>query len=288
MTGRQIVVAEGNAAQAEAWDGQAGAYWALEADRFDSAVAHHHGQFMAAANLQPGEVVLDVGCGAGQTSIEGATRAAGGRILGVDLSNEMLEVARRRARASGIGNVSFEQADAEVHDFGRDTFDVVISRTGAMFFGDPAAAFSNLGRSLRPGGRLVLMTWQSFDRNEWMREFVGALSAGREFGPPPDDAPGPFGLSDPARINSVLTGAGFTDIDCAGFEAPMNFGPDAASAFDFVIGLNGWMLDGLDGPTKTEAVERLRKVMAGHASAAGVLFDAASWMVSAARPSVGG
>src|SRR5688572_25991891 len=125
-----------NAEQLRAWDGDEGAYWAANADRYDRAVAAHHGSFLAAAAIGRVDRVLDVGCGTGQLTGDAARAAPAGAALGVDLSSAMLDVGRRRAAAAGLPNVAFEQVDAQVHPFDPASFDVVVSRTGAMFFGD--------------------------------------------------------------------------------------------------------------------------------------------------------
>ena len=129
-----------------------------------------------------------------------------------------------------IGNVSFEQADAQIHPFPAGSFDVAISRTGTMFFGDPAAAFTNIGRALRPGGRLVMLAWQGPGPNEWVRELSGALAAGRDLPAPPADAPGPFSLADSGRTRTLLASAGFSDIRLDALNGPMWFGSDPDDA----------------------------------------------------------
>ena len=149
-----------NAEQAQAWDGDEGAYWAQNAERFDRAVAAYHQRFLAAAGIGRADRVLDIGCGTGQTTRDAARAAADGVALGVDLSGQMIALARRLAAGQGIGNARFEQADAQIHPFPSHSFDAAISRTGTMFFGDPAAAFANIARALRPGGRLALLVWQ--------------------------------------------------------------------------------------------------------------------------------
>ena len=147
-----------NLTQLANWDGAGGGFWADHADAFDTGVAGYRDRFLEAAAITPTARVLDVGCGNGQTTRDAARSASDGAALGVDLSAEMLRVARRRAHAERLDNVTFEQADAQVHPFPAQHVDLVVSRHGAMFFGDPVAAFTNLGRALRPGGRLVLLT----------------------------------------------------------------------------------------------------------------------------------
>ncbi len=195
----------------------------------------------------------------------------------------MLDYARRRAIDEGVTNVTFEQADAQIHPFEPGSFDVAISRTAAMFFGDHVAAFTNIGRALRSGGRLVLVTWQPLPGNEWIREISGALAAGRDLPAPPPDA-GPFALSDPDRIRMLLTRAGFADVELEGTTAGMWFGNDADDAHRFVLGLMGWMLEGLDDAGRARAIDALHATMAAHETPDGVLFESAAWITQATRP----
>jgi SAM-dependent methyltransferase len=272
-----------NADQLRAWDGDEGAYWAARADDFDRSVRAHHERLLTTAAVRPGDRVLDVGCGTGQVTIDVARVATAGSALGVDLSAAMLDVARHRAEADGLRNVAFDQVDAQVHPFGAAAFDLAVSRTGAMFFGDPVAAFTNIARALRPGGRLVLVTWQSPARNEWFREITTALAAGRQPPAPPAGAPGPFSLSDPERIRDVLGASGYRDVACEGTSADMWFGDDGEGAYGFVLGLLGWMLEGLPDADRARARTALRASTDAHATPAGVLYDSAVWTVEAVR-----
>ena len=190
------IVDPSNTEQARAWDGDDGAYWAHNAEQLDRSMAALHVPFMAAANLATHDRVLDIGCGTAQTTRDAARAASSGSAFGVDLSLQMIEQARHIAAREGLVNVSFEHADAQIHPFKDEYFDVALSRTGAMFFGDPVAAFTNIARALRRGGRLVLLTWQGLEGNEWIRELSTAMAAGRERPNPPVGAPGPFSLSD--------------------------------------------------------------------------------------------
>ena len=278
-----IPVDAANVEQLRAWDGEEGAYWAGNADYFDRSVAEHHRRLLEAAAIAGSDRVLDIGCGTGQTTRDAARQAPDGSALGVDLSAQMLDVARSRAAAEGLTNVSFIQADAQIHGFDAAVFDVAIGRTSAMFFADRVAAFTNIAGALVPGGRLALVTWQGLAGNEWLREISGALAAGRDLPTPPSDAPGPFSLSDPRVIRDVLTSAGFDDIAVDGSEAPMWFGADAADAHRFVLGLMGWMLQGLDDEARGRALEDLEATMASHATEAGVLFESAAWVITARR-----
>ena len=273
-----------NAEQAGAWNGDEGAFWAANATRFDRAVAGYHPTLMDAAAITDGEKVLDIGCGTGQTTRDAARAAApDGSALGVDLSAEMIELARILAAERAIDNATFQQADAQIHPFRPAAFDIAISRTGTMFFADPTAAFTNIARALRPGGRLVLMAWQGPEPNEWMRELSGAMAADRNLPTPPIGAPGPFAQADPDQVKAVLGSAGFGDITLTGLEEPMWFGADTDDARRFVLGLMSWMLQGLDDTRRHRAEHDLRAALAAHESADGVLFGSAAWLVCAMK-----
>lgn len=273
-----------NAGPARAWDGGEGAYWADHAEHFDRAIASYHVAFTAAASISAHDRVLDVGCGTGQTTRAAARAATSGSALGVDLSVRMLDYAREVAAREGLANVSFEPADAQIHPFVAEEFDVAISRTGAMFFGDPVAAFANIARALRRGGRLVLLTWQGLDLNEWIRELSTAMAAGRDLPTPPADTPGPFSLADPERVRAVLGAAGFTDIQLEPHSEAMWFGEDAGAAQQFALGLIGWMLDSLDDDGRRRAVENLSATLTAHDTGHGVFYGSATWTIQATRP----
>lgn len=273
-----------NLEQLRAWDGEEGAHWAARAESLDRAIARYDAPLFEAAGIGPGDRVVDVGCGNGGTTREAARRAPHGEVVGVDLSSAMLERAREAAEREGLGNVRFVQADAQVHRFDGGSFDVAISRTGAMFFADPVAAFTNLGRALRPGGRLTLLVWQAPTANEWISEIMRTFSAGRQLPTPPPGAPGPFSLADPERSRAVLEAAGFVDVQVRPLAEPMWFGRDADEAVDFIHGVTGWMLDGLDEAARSRAVEDLRSSAVAHCTATGVEFGSATWLVTARRP----
>jgi SAM-dependent methyltransferase len=273
-----------NREQLRAWDGDEGAYWAAHSDHFERALARYDDAFATAAAIGPADRVLDVGCGTGKATRNAARAASSGSVLGVDLSSAMLAVARQRASDDGLGNVRFEQADAQIHRFEPEAFDVAIGCTSVMFFGDRVAGLANIGRALRPGGRLVLLTWQAFPHQEWIREFSTALAAGRDLPTPPPDAPGPFTLSDPDVVRTVLAAAGYTDVTLDDRREPMWFGTDDEDAYQLVLGLLGWMLEGLDDDGRSVAQHALRTTIATHATPDGVAYDSAAWIIQATRP----
>ena len=274
-----------NTEMAAAWDGDEGAEWARDWHRYDRAVAGHHERLMTAAAIAVNDSVLDVGCGNGQASRAAARQAGAGTVLGVDLSTAMLERARALAVAEGLGNVAFEHADAQVQPFGPAAFDVVLSRFGTMFFGDPVAAFTNLARATRPGGRLVMVAWQGPATNEWMREIRGALAAGRSLPAPPAGAPGPFAQADADRVGAVLAAAGYADVTLDSSEAPFWAGADADDAFAFISagGMARGLLHDLDETGRRRALDDLHATFERHAGPAGVALGSAAWVITARR-----
>jgi SAM-dependent methyltransferase len=285
MDPRQDLIADpSNAGQVGAWDGKEGAFWSAQARRFDETLANLHGPFLTAAAVHEGDCVLDVGCGNGQATRDVARVAKNGSALGVDLSSQMLALAREIAIKEGLDNVEFRHGDAQIYPFEDAAFDVVVSRMGSMFFGDPIAAFTNLHRALDAEGRLTLLTWQGVADNEWLTEFRAAMAVGRDLPAPPADAPSPFALSDPDRVRAILGAAGFVEIAFQGLHEPMSFGPDPDDAFDFVSGLIGWMSEGLDQVGQDTAAASLRATIAEHAGDHGVTYHSATWIIQAYKP----
>jgi SAM-dependent methyltransferase len=249
---------------------------------YDAELRWHNEHLRAAAGVGSNDRVLDVGCGTGQTTREAARAAVAGSAVGVDLSAPMLERARRLSDDQGLANITFQQADAQVHRFPPAHFDLCISRFGMMFFADPGAALTNIGRALRPDARLVMLVWQSRDRNEWATAISQALPTPSA---PPADGPGPFSLADPAVTEDLLTAAGFADVTFTDIHEPVYYGPDGATAHDAVLRLLGFndRLADLDTTTATDARAQLRTTLDAHDTGDGVHFDSRAWLVTARR-----
>ena len=284
-SGEDRVIGVANIEMAKAWE-EEGARWAEQAERYDATVRRHSRRLLEAACISVDDRVLDIGCGCGETTRDAARAAASGLALGVDLSARMIERARSRARAEGLTNVRFEQADAQVYPFEREAFDLAISRFGVMFFADPVAAFRNIGRSLRPGGRLALLSWQELKKNEWLLVVREALAMGRALPEPPVGAPGPFGLAEPDRVRHILAEAGFGEIALDEVGEPVRLGRDGEDAFAFArtMGQVKGLLDDLDESTAARALEALRATLAAHETPEGVLFDSRAWLITTHRP----
>lgn len=249
---------------------------------YDAELRLHNERFRAAARVGAHDCVLDIGCGTGQSTREAARAAVTGSVVGVDLSAPMLERARQLSDAQGLTNITFQLADAQVHRFPPTRFDLCISRFGTMFFADPVAAFTNIGRSLRPGARLVLLVWQARDRNEWATAIRRSLTAASATPRGPDA----FSLADPTVTEGILTAAGFAEVGFTDVHEPVYYGPDSAAAFDAVLRL--WevkdLLADLDAAAAEQARTRLRTTLDAHNTDGGVYFDSRAWIVTARRP----
>lgn len=202
-------MSESNVAQREWWDEQAGPKWVRIAGEMERRLAPVSALLLARAAPAPGESVLDVGCGPGGTTASLA-EAVGerGRVVGVDISETMLAVARETLPP----RVELLRADAQGHAFGPPPFDLVASRFGVMFFADPVAAFRNLRRAMRSGGRLCFAAWAPLDENpHWRIPYgIAVRHVGRPEAKDPR-APGPMALSDEGYVRGILGAAGFED-----------------------------------------------------------------------------
>jgi SAM-dependent methyltransferase len=218
-----------NADQIKFWNGPGGQKWAAHQSDMDRNLADVTAALLPFAAAKPGERVLDIGCGAGQTTFLLADAVGRtGHVTGVDISAPLLGAARSRMNADR--NIAFVEADAAACLF-RPEYDLVFSRFGVMFFDDPPAAFANIHKALKPGGRLAFACWRPALENAWVT--VPALAA-RPFlpaTPPPDPlAPGPFAFADPGRVEEILTKAGFSGVEVNKLDGVMNLGASADEA----------------------------------------------------------
>lgn len=218
---------QANADQIKFWNGPGGEKWAAYQTDMDRNLNDVTAGVMPFAAAKADERVLDIGCGAGQTSYLLADAVGeGGHVTGVDISTPMLAV----ARAHAAKNMSFVEADAAFHPF-KPEFDLIFSRFGVMFFDDPPAAFANIRKGLKPGGRLAFVCWRPALENEWVTVPAAAARDLLPAQPPPDPlAPGPFGFADPKRVEGILTEAGFRNVQAKKLDGVMNLGPSSEAA----------------------------------------------------------
>jgi ubiquinone/menaquinone biosynthesis C-methylase UbiE len=269
------------------WPGEATELYLREAGRIEAMNGPFGDVMLDAAELGPGERVLDVGCGYGSTTLEAAPRVLpGGAALGVDVSASMLGVARQRAMAAGIDNVEFVEADAQVHPFEKAAFDAAISRFGVMFFDDSEAAFANVGRAVRHGGRLVIVCPSDPLQSEWVAVAFSAAAAHvglPDIGPP--GAPGPFAFADAERLERTIRAGGFRDVTLEAIVRPIRIGDNVDDVAAFITSLpeGQQLLTGKPADKVAAAIEALREGFAPHAGPDGVIVNSAAWLASARR-----
>jgi SAM-dependent methyltransferase len=277
-----------NAAQAEYWNGPAGRRWTDRQEEQDLVLRPVSDRLIAAADAKPGQRVIDIGCGCGDTTIDFAARVMPrGEVLGLDISEPML--ARGRERAPSGLPARFVLADATVYDFDPEWADVAVSRFGVMFFADPARSFANLRRALKPGARLAFACWREAKQNPWM---MIPLREAKKHAPPlpetnPED-PGPFAFADDVRVRRLLSAAGFADIAVTPVDLDLDLaigrGLDAAVGGALGIGPTSRILDGQPEAVRAAAAADIRKALAERARGDSVPLGAAIWIVTAVNP----
>jgi SAM-dependent methyltransferase len=276
-----------NEEQARYWNGDEAAHWLVHEERYERMLAPFTDHLLASAAIGGADRVVDVGCGTGSTTRAAGKVATEGEALGVDLSAAMLRQAARHAQEEGLTNVRFAHGDAQVHRFTPGAADVAVSRFGVTFFTDPAAAFANIARGLRPGGRLVFVCWQDLVDNEWI-VVPGAAAAQHVPLPPPDDptAPGPFSLGERDRIATVLRAAALSDVAIEPIAEPLWMGPDVVDTMAFLKATGIWrsLLRDADPPTVARVREAVQAALEPYVTPDGLLLGSRAWLVTASRP----
>jgi SAM-dependent methyltransferase len=271
---------QANADQKKFWNGAVGARWVEFQADMDRNLTDANAGVLALAAARPGERVLDIGCGAGQaTHLLAKAVGANGAVTGVDISVPLLDA----AIAAGGANETFIEADAAFHAF-KPEYDLVCSRFGVMFFDDPPAAFANIRKALKPGGRLAFVCWRPALENQWVT--VPAVAAKDLLPPsPPADplAPGPFAFADPQRVKTILSGAGFQDVAVTKLDGHMNLGADADhAAFQMTnIGPLSRALGEADDATRERVRLAVKAALEAIRSNGTIKPAIACWLVSA-------
>jgi SAM-dependent methyltransferase len=274
-----------NEDQRTRWNGTDGEYWSSNQDRLDRTLAPVTGPLLAFAQLRAGSTVIDVGCGCGATTIELA-RAVGpsGRVVGIDLSEPMLALATERLREFANATCLLgDAAELPLRDLGAE---LIISRFGVMFFGDPVTAIANLRTSLVASGRIRFACWRPINENPWLQIPLHAVYEHAPRLPKPEpEEPGPFAFADTARVTRILVAAGFTAPSFTPLDIQMDLA--AGGTLEDAVFQSSAM-----GPAKraladqpddirAAAIESIRRALTPYASAAGVNLPGAVWLVAA-------
>jgi ubiquinone/menaquinone biosynthesis C-methylase UbiE len=285
-------VAAANEEAIEAWDGVLFDRFVKFRDIVTTGLGRHGEEALRIHPPKPGERVLDVGCGFGDTS----QRIAGlvgpeGRVVGIDAAPRFIETAQQEAEEADCRNVEFVVGDVEVTQFG-DRFDYAFSRMGTMFFANPVAALRNVRRALVPEGRLCMVVWRRKLDNEWLHraervveEFVTEPEESDE----PTCGPGPFSMADADTTSQILIGAGFGDITFRRCDLDIRVGRDLDQAIEMVTALGPAgeviRLAGDEAERIRPQIEAaLREAMADFEGEDGVTASASTWIVSATAP----
>ncbi|MEQ1820246.1 MAG: methyltransferase domain-containing protein [Terricaulis sp.] len=271
--------------QAEYWNSKVGEEWARQADLMDRMLQPLTQPAFDLLNLQPGERVLDIGCGAGATTLAAASYIGDGEAVGVDISKPLLELARARAGARGA-NAHFVEADVSAAPLRDAPFDAAFSRFGVMFFDDTAAAFAKIRAAMNPNGRIVFICWRTFKENGWSHAPLAALQPilKTPITPADPNAPGPFQLQDPEKIKTMLATSGWRDVSITPWDGDVLVagGGDANAAAAFLLKIGPCARAITDQQLDPAQAQRmLAEFLRKHEAPAGVALPAACWIVRA-------
>jgi SAM-dependent methyltransferase len=271
--------------QAEYWNSKVGEEWARQADLMDRMLQPLTQPAFDLLNLKPGERVLDIGCGAGATTLKAASYIGDGIAVGADISKPLLDLARERATAKGA-NAHFVEADVSAAPLRDAPFDAAFSRFGVMFFSDTASAFAKIRAAMTPNGRIVFICWRTFKENGWAYAPLAALKPilKSPITPADPDAPGPFQLQDPEKTKAALTTAGWRDVSITPWDGDVlvGGGGDATSAAAFLLKIGPCARAITDQQLDAaQAAQMLTDFLRKHETPQGVALAAACWIVSA-------
>jgi len=255
-------------------------------------LSHHSEAIFPTLPVRPGDRVLDVGCGFGDTAIKlAALVGPTGSVVGIDCCDAFLDYARTDVRARNLANITFVRGDAEIA-LPTNQFDFVFARFGTMFFANPVAGLRNMRRALKPGGRMVHIVWRARADNPWLSMAKDVVL--RFLPPPGDDAltcgPGPFSMSDEATVRKMMEIAGYQSIEFHRVDAPVLVGKDVkdAIAFQLAIGPAGEVFReaGAEAENKRPQIETALAdaINRQKIAADGIVMDSSSWVISAINP----
>jgi ubiquinone/menaquinone biosynthesis C-methylase UbiE len=251
----------------------------------------HSAKVFPSLPVKPGDKVVDAGCGFGDTAIELARRVGpSGSVLAIDCCDGFLEYGRRDAKAAGITNITFLEADVQTYPF-KPVHDFCFSRFGTQFFENPVAGLRNMRASLKPGGIMTMIVWRGIKDNPWLGH---AKDIVLHFLPPPGEnartcGPGPFSMADPEVVTKQLEIAGYKDVEFERIDAQVFVGKDLDDAVEFQIALGpagevyreaGQLAE----QRKADISAALKAELKKHLGPNGVMMDSSSWKVTARNP----
>lgn len=271
-----------NQAQAALWNSRGGEAWVEQQILLDRLFLPFERLLADAVGSSSARNILDIGCGAGATTRAAARRLGPqGQCTGLDISVPLITAARRRAESEGLANVHFIAGDAQHHAFEPETFDAIISRFGVMFFDDPAAAFANLRRAVRPDADLTFIAWRSVEDNPFMATAERAAAPFLpELAPRDPGAPGQFAFADADRVRRILE-TEWRDIDIKPLDVPCTLSLKDLATYVTRIGRVGQILPDLDEATRTTVIHAVTQAFEPFVTDGVARFTAACWRVHA-------
>jgi SAM-dependent methyltransferase len=274
-----------NADQIAYWNGPGGQRWAARQASQDIVLAPVADALIDRADVKPGERIVDVGCGAGATTVAFAQKVGpSGHVVGIDISGPMLARARENLPA-GL-SADFVLADATIYPFEPARFDLLASRFGVMFFADPARSFANLHKAMRPSGRLAFACWREPRENPFfMAPLQAVYKHAPKLPPPGPEDPGPFAFASVARVNRILGAAGFSDIKMEPVDLSLDIavgrGVDVAVQSALEIGPAARALAEQPPEVVAAATQSIREALMPFVRGQAVPLPASIWIVTA-------
>jgi SAM-dependent methyltransferase len=275
---------QNEADQVALWNGAAGLTWVEAQEPLDRMLKPFEELLVETVRARGSRSVLDVGCGTGATTLAIARALDGGSVVGVDVSEPMLALARARAERERVP-ATFVRTDAQTYAFESGFFDTIVSRFGVMFFADPVRAFVNLRSAASREGELALIAWRSPAENPFMTAAERAAAALLPEVPPRNvDAPGQFAFADSRRVRGILERSGWARIDIRPLDVACTFAKEDLAGYVTRIGPIGRALRAADEETRARIVEAVLPAFAPYVHGDEVRFVAACWMISARAP----
>jgi SAM-dependent methyltransferase len=268
--------------QAQLWNGSAGRAWVEGRAMMDHMLRPFQDRLVAAVAAQAGEQVLDIGCGTGAVTLAIAKERPGGMVTGIDISAPMLAMAEARARDAALA-ANFVLADAQSHDFAEHGFDMLVSRFGVMFFGQPVQAFGNLHRATRPGGGLCFFAWRGAAENSFMSLAEQVAAPLLPALPPrrPPGTPGQFAFAEHDHVRGILRDSGWNRIDIAPVDVECGFPAEQLPTYLSRFGPLGRVMEGLEPDRRQDLLGRLLDAFSPFVQAEEARFATACWQVTA-------
>ena len=270
------------------WAGEMGLKWLANLSLFEEMIAPIGSALLARADYQPGETVIDLGCGGGATTIAIAKIVTDtGRVMGIDISPDLIAAAQERARQSGHANIGFTCSDATIAELPDAPYDRLFSRFGSMFFDEPQVAFSHLHGLLKQGARIDLAVWGPPRDNLWMMEMMGVVKNHVDVPKAIPRAPGPFAFEEVQYLEEILFGSGFGAVDVTAYEGLQPVGglgasPDQAVTFALTSMAAGRLLREAGDAVFEAARQEMTELFAKHyIPGEGVMMRGKAWLVSA-------